>query len=198
MKRLTFVTLLISSLLFACGVEHNEHTPTMSNQKEENNLEDSLSSDASQIKPISVFVEGETEMRDAQFHRGGLGYSIYILQEGYLLDSEEPNRDVILSTFDRQFFTRITVHETYDAQSLREDIMNHATGPIQEAEDVPLDDTEYALVEKSQDGSESIMIMHVAKEYNGHLLQFTLFLPQTEAVEGIEPSMWAMLQTVEF
>lgn len=156
------------------------------------------SSDAAEIKEIPVTVEGETEMRAAQFHRSAIGYSIYILQD-FTLESEEPNRDVILSNFDDTFFTRVINHGSgADAQEIKQMIVEHAEGEIAEGEDVPLTGVEYVVKEETTNDDGVTVIIHTAKEYNGQLIGFTLFLPQKEAVEGISPAMWAMLETIEW
>ncbi len=154
--------------------------------------------DAAEIKDIPVYVEGETEMRPAQFHRSGLGYGIYLLED-FMLDSEEPNRDVIVSQFDESFFTRVTNHSTdANADELKQTIIDHAEGESTDAIDVPLDGVEFALIEEVTSNNETTSIIHVAKNYNGELIGFTMFLPQKEAVEGLAPSMWAMLETIEY
>lgn len=167
-------------------------------EKEQGDPGASGSSDAAEIKEIPVYVEGETEMRPAQFHRSGLGYAIYVL-ENFTLESEEPNRDVILSQYDNSFFTRVTVHGTdAKANELKQTIIDHADGEVSEDIDVPLEGVSYALREEITTNGEKTTIIHVAKEYNGELIGYTLFLPLKEAVEGMEPSMWAMLETVSY
>ncbi|WP_227938124.1 hypothetical protein [Alkalihalobacillus deserti] len=158
----------------------------------------SSGSDPADIKEIPVEVEGETEMRKAQFHRSGLGYSIYVLDD-YQLVSEEPQRDVIFSEIDDSFFTRVIVHGTdADPNKIKNSIMEHADGEIEEGLEVPLTGVEFALHEIVESNGEPISITHVAKEFNGQLIEFTIFLPSKEPAEGVGPSMWAMLKTVDY
>jgi hypothetical protein len=157
----------------------------------------SSGSDASEIKEIPVEVEGELEMRRAQFNRSGLGYSIYVLED-YQLVSEEPQRDVIFSKFDESYFIRIIVHGAeVDSTMIKNNIIDHAEGEIEEVE-VPLSHVEFALHQKVSINAEETSIKHVAKRFNGQLIEFTLFLPVKEPIEGMEPSMWAMLKTVDY
>ncbi|TWI59198.1 hypothetical protein [Halalkalibacter nanhaiisediminis] len=170
-------------------------------RQEPNQEEDTAApgaSDASDVKDIPVYVEGETEMRTAQFHRSELGYGVYVLED-YKLESEEPNRDVIISQLDESFFTRVTTHGTeVNADELKQAIIDHANGEITKEIDVPLDGVEYAFLEEVTSNDQKTSVIHVAKEYEGQLVGYTVFLPLKEAVEGIGPSMWAMLDTVEF
>ncbi|MBP3952974.1 hypothetical protein [Bacillus suaedae] len=154
-------------------------------------------SQPSKKKDIPVKVEGEVEMRPAQFHRSGLGYSIYVLDD-YTLASEEPNRDVILANYDQSFFTRVIVHgEGADPLQLKENHISNKTAEIQEVE-VPLEDVEFSLFEEVESEDGKTAIYYVAKKYNDTLIEFTLFLPVEEAIEGIEPSMWSMISTIGF
>jgi len=204
MKKLMMASLMAFILLgvAGCGTATQEVTEEV-DQVSGGSLEageDPLASggiDASDIKEIPVKVEGETEMRKAQFNRSGLGYSIYVLED-YQLASEEPKRDIIFSTLDDSFFTRIIVHGTnVDGEQIKKTIMEHADGEIEEVE-VPLSGVEFALHELVESNGEITSITHVAKEYNGQLIEFTLFLPDKELAEGAAPSMWAMLETVDF
>ncbi|MFC0559654.1 hypothetical protein [Halalkalibacter alkalisediminis] len=210
MKKLIMVSYMAFMLigLVGCGTattDETEEEDVVSGDvgvEVENDVgEDPLASggiDASEIKEISVEVEGETEMRKAQFNRSGLGYSIYVLED-YQLVSEEPERDVIFSTYDDRFFTRINVHGAgADADQIKNTIMEHANGEIEEDVEIPIADAEFALHELVESNGEITSITYVAKEYNGQLIEFTIFLPNKEPAEGAGPSMWAMLETVDF
>ncbi|MET3504134.1 hypothetical protein [Halalkalibacter oceani] len=215
MKRLFVIGCVVVTvaMLAACSANENDEpdNPATADEQSEvppadeeetetgNELESPIgSSDAAEIKEIPVTVEGETEMREAQFHRSAIGYSIYILQD-FMLESEEPNRDVILSNYDDSFFTRVINHGSgADAQEIKQMITEHAEGEIVEGEDVPLADIEYTVKEEITNEDGVTVIVHTAKEYNGQLIGFTLFLPQKEAAEGISPAMWAMLDTIEW
>ncbi|WP_332694711.1 hypothetical protein [Halalkalibacter lacteus] len=85
MKRwmlLAYIAFLLVGVV-ACGIEadESEETEPVNGNAEEVEQEEDLDPansgtiDDAEIKEIPV--EGETEMRKAQFHRSGLGYSIY-------------------------------------------------------------------------------------------------------------------------
>ncbi|WP_088105328.1 hypothetical protein [Halalkalibacter urbisdiaboli] len=149
-------------------------------------------------KEIDVHVEGETEKRLAQFNRAPLGYGIYILQD-YTLVSEEPNSDVIFSNFDEEFFTRIkSLGKETDLEEVKQTILEHASGTIHENIDIPLEGAVYAILEEVEIDGLKTGIIHTAKKYEENVLSFTVYLPLKEAAEGIGPSMWAMLDTIEY
>jgi hypothetical protein len=225
MKKCTVFLLTLSiSLIAACGtdqsIEENElQDPVIDEIVEEEVAEDEieLGSDKegtgnaenqgegvpsneielAEQKELEVNVEGQFEKRIATFNRSALGYSIYVIED-YTLHSEEPGRDALTFNHDGDFFTRIMPHgEEVDASELKETIKEHAEGEIEEMQHVPLDDVEYALVERVESKGESTTLIHVAKTFEGELFQMTLFLPAKEAQEGVAPSMWAMLETIK-
>ncbi|WP_138090255.1 hypothetical protein [Halalkalibacterium halodurans] len=176
--------------------ETAEEEPT-----EEETTEDEASeetSDASEVKEIEVEVEGDKEMRSAQFNRGELGYSIYVL-ENFSLTGEEPRRDVILSDYDGSFFTRIIQEgSSADTNALKNNIIEHTTGTIEDNYPTPLEDVDFSLREKVTSDDGETNIFHVAKTYpNGETYRFELYIPNKEAQEGILPSFWAMLKTFQ-
>ncbi|GAE36534.1 hypothetical protein [Halalkalibacter akibai] len=190
----------VSIGLVACGTnDTSELEDVTSGDEEVVEVDPAVAggSDASEIKEIPVHVEGETEMRKAQFNRSGLGYSIYVLED-FQLESEEPNRDIIYSKFDQHYFARVIVHgPDADAENIKKNLLEHAEGDIEELE-VPLSNVEFALHEMVESNGEKTSIKHLAKKYNGQLIEFTLFLPEREPIEGMEPSFWAMLETVDY
>ncbi|WP_368504258.1 hypothetical protein AB3N04_19735 [Alkalihalophilus sp. As8PL] len=225
MKKCMVLLLTLSiSLIAACGtdqsIEENElENPVMDetvdkevdegeielgNEKEstrdEENEGEGVPSNEIELahqKELEVNVEGQTEKKMATFNRSGLGYSIYVIED-YTLHSEEPGRDALTFNHDGDFFTRIIPHgEEVDASELKERIEEHAEGEIEVIQHVPLDDVEYALVERVKSNGESTTLIHVAKRFEGELFQMTLFLPAKEAQEGVAPSMWAMLETIK-
>ncbi|WP_100408118.1 hypothetical protein [Bacillus solitudinis] len=177
--------------------EEPEEEPVEEEEPVQEEQEPSTSIELADEKEIDVVVEGEHEKRLAQFNRAPLGYAIYILQD-YTLVSEEPNRDVIFSNYDEEFFTRITSNgANADVEQMKQNILDHAEGTLQEDADVPLDGVEYAIVEEVEMNGTKTTVVHTAKKYEEDVLSFTLFLPSKEAAEGIGPSMWAMLKTIE-
>ncbi|WP_096200670.1 hypothetical protein [Bacillus sp. FJAT-45350] len=149
-----------------------------------------------EMKELEVIVEGEVEKRIAHLTVSDLDYSLFVL-EGYSLEAEEPGRDVLLMDYDNEFFVRIEPLGTdVNVESVEATILEHAEGTIHENTDVPLDGVEYSILEEIRTDNEITSLIHVAKDYNGNLFKFTVFLPLKEAAEGAGPSFWAMLDTI--
>jgi hypothetical protein len=55
---------------------------------------------------IPVFVEGQTEYREARLYRSEQGYYIYVL-DNFTFTGEEPGSDLVFSNFDNSFDARI-------------------------------------------------------------------------------------------
>jgi hypothetical protein len=41
------------------------------------------------------------------------------------------------------------------------------------------------------------VVMYLVKEVEGELFYFSLYIPSKAEMEGVEPSLWAMLETVK-
>ena len=149
-----------------------------------------------EIKELEFEVEGQIEKRIAHLTVSDLNYSLFVL-EGYSLEAEESGRDVILFDFDNEFFVRIEpLGKKGNVNEIKDSIIAHAQGEVQEGHRIPMKDSKYSILEIIDSETEYTTIIHVAKEFNGNLFKFTMFLPAKEAAEGAEPSFWAMLDTL--
>lgn len=159
-------------------------------------------------KKIEVFVEGEKEMREATLSEStALGFQLYVLK-GFSLESEEPGKDILISKYDGDFFARI---EKLDEQTNISEYKNQQKagfgqlGTVTELNPKELfhpvfqDAKVYLLTETGnlKDSSTKTNIVYLIKEFNGKLFAITLHMPLKEAAEGITPSLWAMLATLE-
>lgn len=159
-------------------------------------------------KKIEVLVEGEKEMRDATLAESKyLGFEVYVL-DGFSLESEEPGKDIIMSKFDGEFFARI---EKLDGKINVEEYKNaqkagfEQTGKVTERDPKTLfhevfRDSEFCLLTEvgyEDNSSKKTSINYLVKEFNGQLFAITFHMPLKEAAEGITPSLWAMVSTLE-
>ncbi|WP_216830674.1 hypothetical protein [Alkalihalobacterium elongatum] len=211
LKLFVTATLLIGALV-ACGTatpEEEAQTPNEGevvetpgegeDQDSNEGVEEPVNDDEEmllipEMKELEVEIEGQVEKRVAHLQVSDLNYSLFAL-EGYSLVSEEPGKDVLLMDYDDEFFVRIDPQgKGVDAQEIKNHIIENSQGTIDEGYNVPLANVEYSILELVEGGATAIV--HVAKEYNGNLYKFTMFLPSKEAAEGAEPSFWAMLETI--
>lgn len=149
-----------------------------------------------EAKELEVLVEGQVDKRVAHLTVSDLDYSLFVL-ENFVLEPEEPGQDVLLFENDDAFFVRIEpMGNNIDVQEIESQIIEHAQGSIEEDHHSPLTNVHYSILEMYESASEMTAIIHVAKDFNGNLFKFTMFIPGTEAAEGVEPSFWAMLETI--
>lgn len=177
------------------------------NQTNENDINDNQTKRESN-KKIEVKVEGDVELRDAELiYSDDKKYSLYVLNN-YTFSPEEPNKDVILSNFDGDFFVRIEkLDSTANIEKLKEDFSNayKTMGNVISREPATVfadkfkDSKLWLHVDIPQ--SETIMtqttINYLVKDFEGELYSFTFHMPLKEASEGITPSLWAMVSTME-
>ncbi|MFZ5989977.1 MAG: LysM peptidoglycan-binding domain-containing protein [Bacillota bacterium] len=151
------------------------------------------------VKLIPVFVEGQTEYREARLKRSEQGYYIYVLPN-FQLAAEEPGRDVLFSTFDDRFFVRIErLPAGTDIGLLRESALTELrlVGTPHELKGEEIFDPFFRnalffLHASNPTFSKNIIVM----EIGGSLFRFTMNIPNAEAAEGIVPSFYAMLRTI--
>ncbi len=147
-----------------------------------------------------IEVKGEApEMKTAKLQQSDLGYYMYVL-DGYSLEAEEPNKDVLLSQKDDEFFVRI---EPMPAGANVEDIKKNAkmgletVGEVQEypaseIHDEYFKDAAYYMVAED----DNVNVTALAKEIDGQLFKFTVFTPEKETAEAITPGFWAMMRNI--
>ncbi len=152
------------------------------------------------IKQIPVNVEGMTEYREATLKRSDQGYSIYVLDD-FTFTSEEPGADQLFFNYDPSYFVRIgLLPEDADVSALRanalEELKLVGTPYPLEGEDIyePFFRRAAIYLRASNPAfSKDIIII----EIGGRLFRFNMNIPSGEASEGVVPSFFAMLKTVD-
>ncbi len=192
-----------------------ENQPAENSSKQANKTDETKTTENETVQPkkeitkkIEVLVEGEREMREATLAESKyLGYRIYVLK-GYSLESEEPGKDIIISNYDGDFFARI---EKLDGKINIDEYKNQQkagfaqTGKVTERDPATVfhekfrDAKFWLLIESgySDNSSKKNSINYLVKEFNGQLFAITFHMPLKEAAEGITPSLWAIVSTME-
>ncbi|WP_108670235.1 hypothetical protein [Peribacillus acanthi] len=169
----------------------------------ENDSEKAVGSDSSlpKTKDLEVHVEGQIEKRPATLNESELGYYIYVL-DNFNLDAEEPNKDILTSTYDDSFFARIEkLSPDTDLSKIKKNLLDSYKGKAIEEDPKKLflksfhDAEFYIITEENSDVRTSVI--YVGKKFNNHPYVLTVFLPAKEAAEGLGPNMWAMLESIQ-
>lgn len=150
-------------------------------------------------RELEVTVEGQTELREATLFQSPQGYAIYVLPQ-LTMTREEPCCDVAHARADGGFFMRVErIDPDRDLAMLRENI-ELALSSVGEAETVPPErislpafrDAELFMRARGEGISSTMLVARI----DGGRYRITLHLPHREALEGIAPSMWAMLASL--
>ena len=151
-------------------------------------------------RDLVVTVEGQRESREARLFRSPQAYAIYVLPQ-LVMTPEEPCCDQAYARVDDGFFMRIErIDDAADAATLRADMQLalSSVGTVEEALEaevqgyLPADARADVELAGRAMGEGVGMVMLIAR-IDGGRYRVTLHLPHREAVEGIAPSLWAML-----
>lgn len=205
--------LLLAGLLAACGAEpasperQDAPAPAPPAAQEAPPASDPVSAGAPAApdaplppaRKLQVTVEGQVELREATLFESPQGYAIYVLPQ-LVMTQEEPCCDIAYARVDDGFFMRIErIDPDRDLDALRED-MALALAAVGEAETVPPErisaarfrDAELFMRARGAGISSTMLVARI----DGGRYRVTLHLPHREALEGIAPSMWAMLASL--
>lgn len=150
---------------------------------------------------IPVTVEGMKETVTGTLTRSEeLEYSFYLLPM-FEWTAEEPGKDLIYFKNDDRFNVRIEIVEPEaDLNMIRKSAEQELSsiGKIQELNGAVISEvfTKQAAVSQYA-SSEEVRKIIVVTDIDGTVFRFTMTLPHTEAVEGVEPRFWAMLETLQ-
>ena len=152
------------------------------------------------VRSLEVLVEGQREQRPAQRWDSPQGYAIYVLPL-VVMTAEEPGRDQAFARVDGEFFVRIErLDPATDVAALernaREWLSGIGVAERLDAERVPhpfLRDAEFVLRAAGNGVSGYIAVIGIGEG----LFRFTMHLPHREPLEGMAPTFWAMLQSIE-
>lgn len=180
-------------------------TKTIKDSKEKNNI-NKYSPIKEKTKEIEVYVEGQTELRQATLTRSNeSGYEFYLL-ENFAFTSEEPGKDVIYSKYDDSFFVRVEkLDKATDLDKFKTQQITayKSIGKVTEISPSTLflkgfQDANFYFITESKDAKGlNTSIKYIVKTFDGEKFAFTFFMPLKEAAEGITPSLWAMVNTLE-
>ena len=148
-------------------------------------------------RDLVVTVEGQPESREARLFTSPQAYAIHVLPQ-LEMTPEEPCCDLAWARVDDGLFMRIErIDPAADLATLRGN-MELALSSVGPAFEHPATDfaepgveVEVELAMRSE-GDDVSMEMLVAR-IDGGRYRVTLHLPHGEALEGIVPSLWAML-----
>lgn len=150
-------------------------------------------------RQLEVTVEGQVELREATLFESPQGYAIFVLPQ-LTMTPEEPCCDIAWARADDGFTLRIErIDPEQDLAVLRENIAL-ALSAVGDVEALPAGqigaesfrDAELAMRARG-DGISSYMLVATV---DGGRYRVTMHLPHREAIEGIAPTMWAMLDTL--
>ncbi|HEX3033354.1 MAG TPA: hypothetical protein VHS59_14170 [Bacillota bacterium] len=180
---------------------------TTAPSEDQQNREKPATQQRPKAKKIEVVVEGEKEMREAALMESeALGYSLYVLKN-FSLTQEEPGKDVLISKYDGDFFARIEkLSQETDIKQYKnqQKIGFQQVGEVTELDPSTLaiprfQDAEFCLLTQAKAGEQGqqTTIQYLVKDFNGKLFAITFHMPLKEAAEGITPSLWSMVATLE-
>lgn len=150
-------------------------------------------------KQLTIYGEVE-ETKPGKLTKSENGYVIYVLDQ-YTFTGEEPNKDVIFSNVDDEFFVRIEpIASDANLDTLKENAKTAlaSIGNVHDINPAEIHDEAFRDAKFYMTGSSSqVSVSYLVKEMDGQLFQFMFHFPQREVAEGITPSFWAMLRSIE-
>lgn len=181
-------------------MELDKDEPNLEEESQEDTTEQPV--DATQLpssKQLELLIEGMPEKVDAALTLSDLGYAFYLM-DIFEFTMEEPGRDVIYSKALPDYFARVELLPAdTNAVELKESVMGQLNELGQATE---LNEDEFKsyiqsdvnfFVRSSNDEITRETILLDAE--NGFFL-VSLFLPHGEAIEGLTPRLYAMIQTL--
>ncbi|MFD2611013.1 hypothetical protein [Paenibacillus gansuensis] len=150
-------------------------------------------------KEITMELEGMKETHTGKLAESASGYFMYTLP-GYTLTSEEPGRDLLYPVKNDTYFTRIEqLGDQPDFTVIRKNAEEELSelGNVQEMRTENLTeaakDSKFFLHAGDAKLTKNVFVLPV----DGQWFKFTMNIPQGEAGEGVGPSVWAMIGTMQ-
>ncbi|MFT9485871.1 MAG: hypothetical protein ACH0QD_00610 [Tepidibacillus sp.] len=151
-------------------------------------------------KDIEIFVEGTKELRKAYLNESTLGYSIYV-QPQFTFSGEEPGKDILFWNNDGNYYIRIEkLPDDVNIEDMRKNaaLELQTIGKVYERNVEEIFDpffrtAKFFLTSSTSQLTQNIMLI----EIDGTLFKFKFNFPNGEAAEGVTPSLWAMLKTID-
>jgi hypothetical protein len=153
-------------------------------------------------KNIEVEIEGMKEQRPAQLQQSSNGYHFYMLD---LYSFEKENEKTGKISFANEPSLYATVEklvESADIHSLKEASLKKAEEQTGIAKELAATDIYFPYFHDAKffvkgTSDDYDVVMYLVKEVDGELFYFSLNIPSKAEMEGVEPSLWAMLETVK-
>lgn len=198
-------TLAFSLTACSSGEKETEKPPQKPPTEEKENDKEKESQPESNLPPtknIEVEVEGMKEQRPADLQQSSNGYHFYMLD---LYNLEKENETTGKITFQNEpslFATVEKLDQSADINSLKEASMEKAEKQTGNANELAVTDIYFSYFHDAKFfvkgvSKEYDVVMYLVKEVNGELFYFSLNIPSKAEMEGVEPSLWAMLETVK-
>jgi hypothetical protein len=152
-------------------------------------------------KNIEVEIEGMKEQRQAELMQSNNGFHFYML-DLYNFEKENETTEKIVFANDPSLYATIEkLDESADIDSLKESSLKHAEEETGKANELAVTDIYFPYFHDAKFFVKGIsekydVVMYLVKEVEGELFYFSLHIPSKAEMEGIEPSLWAMLETV--
>lgn len=169
------------------------------NDKEKENLPNS---NLPPTKNIEVEIEGMKEQRPAELQQSANGYHFYML-DLYNFEKENETTGRVAFANDPTLYATIEkLDPSTDLESLKESSLKRAEEQTGKANGLPATDIYFPYFHDAKFfvkgvSEEYDVVMYLVKEVEGELFYFSLHIPSKAEMEGVEPSLWAMLETVK-
>jgi hypothetical protein len=203
---LEIVTLFtLTFALSACSnggkeVSKPPNPPVEENDKE---METETKPNLPLTKNIEVEIEGMKEQRPAELMNSSTnGYHFYMLDRYNFEKENETTGRIAFANEPTLYATIEKLDSSADIESLKESSMKRAEEQTGKASDVPATDIYFSYFHDAKFFVKGIseeydVVMYLVKEVEGELFYFSLNIPSKAEMEGVEPSLWAMLETVK-
>ncbi|RZT21491.1 hypothetical protein [Fictibacillus sp. BK138] len=210
MKRILKYGILFTLIfsLTACSSGEKEtvkpQTPPTKIKEKENNKEQEgqPESNLPLTKNIELEIEGMKEQRPAELQQSSNGYHFYML-DLYNFEKENETTGKISFANDPSLYAIVEkLDESAEIDSLKEESLKKAEEQTGNAKELPATDIYFPYFHDAKffvkgTSEEYDVVMYLVKEVEGELFYFSLHIPSKAEMEGVEPSLWAMLGTVK-
>jgi hypothetical protein len=195
----------IALAITACSNDEKEVSKPPNPPVEENDKEKETENkpDLPLTKNIEIEIEGMKEQRSAELMNSSAnGYHFYMLD---LYNFEKENETTGRIAFANEPALYATIEKlapSTDIEALKESSMKRAEEQTGKASDLPATDIYFPYFHDAKFfvkgiSAEYDVVMDLVKEVDGELFYFSLNIPSKAEMEGVEPSLWAMLETVK-
>lgn len=194
MKRVLVFMVTIAFTLAGCSSGQDQDSRSHKTPGEENKP-------LSLTKEIEVEVEGMKEKRPAELQQSSNGYHFYMLDH-YLFEKENVTTEKVAFANDPMLYATIEkLDKTADLETLKKNSLELAE-QVGDASELKEGDIYFPYFHDAKFFVKGIsekydVVMYLVKEVEGQLFYFSLHIPSKTEAEGVEPSLWAMLETVK-